>query len=213
MPIMNVYWKFIGANDPYFGVLKHSRFRRKNITPDDRNAFFQIGRQDVEFIASHLSNIDAIESVLDFGCGVGRLSIALAAKFRNIVGVDISPGMLAEAIKNANDFGIANVRFVTDLPNEKFDLVVSYIVFQHIAAHHGIELLRKLLDRVRIGGQVAIQITLYRSSLVKKILIFMHDYDATEVLRIFFDAGFTSLSMVKTDHDGCIGAWIFGRRE
>lgn len=230
-------WKYIGATDPYFGVLTHSRFRRENITPDAREAFFESGRQDVEFIASHLANVDAIKSALDFGCSVGRLSIALAARFCTVVGIDVSASMLTEATRNAKDFDIMNARFTSDFPDEKSDLVVSYIVFQHIAPHQGLGLLRKLLDRAEIGGQAAIQITFYHAVTKKKnwlrlnvkskikavfkklgykrkmeVRILMHDYDATDVLRIFFDVGFRSLSLIKTDHGGCIGAWIFGRR-
>ena len=44
-----------------------------------------------------------------------------------------------------------------------------------------------------------------------KPLIFMFTYDATKTLETFFDAGFSSVSVVKTNHGGWIGAWIFGR--
>ncbi len=232
-------WKIIGANDPYFGVLTCERFLRNNMAENDRQAFFETGRSDVDFIAHHLSGVERIESVLDFGCGVGRLSIALAEKFRNVVGVDISPAMLDEARKNATQFGATNTSFLSEFPGHEFDLAVSYIVFQHIQPHQGMHLLKTLLERVKIGGQVAIQITFFRSGKKKrrwfhfgfkrtikstlemvglrklaglKHAIRMHDYNASEVLELLFATGFTTISLVKTDHGGYAGAWIFGQR-
>ena len=37
------------------------------------------------------------QSALDFGCGVGRLSHALADLFLNVTGIDVSPTMVAKA--------------------------------------------------------------------------------------------------------------------
>ena len=50
----------------------------------------------------------ADKSVLDVGCGSGRYVIALAkAGAKRVVGLDISPGMLAIASRNAKSAGVA----------------------------------------------------------------------------------------------------------
>ncbi|MBV9014863.1 MAG: methyltransferase domain-containing protein, partial [Alphaproteobacteria bacterium] len=36
-------------------------------------------------------------TALDIGCGIGRLEVALASRLRAITGVDVSPGMIAQA--------------------------------------------------------------------------------------------------------------------
>lgn len=52
-------------------------------------------------------------SLLDWGCGIGRVAAALAPRAGDILGVDLSAGMIAEARRRCA--GLANVRFrVTD---------------------------------------------------------------------------------------------------
>lgn len=50
--------------------------------------------------------------LLDLGCGPGTLTIALAGRVREAVGVDPEPDMLAEATQQASLAGIRNIRWV-----------------------------------------------------------------------------------------------------
>ena len=76
--------------------------------------------------------------VLDAGCGVGRWSRLLASRGADVVGVDISPTMIAEATRRAAAAGhAARCRFrVEDLATlalgERFDVVLGVTVLQHI---------------------------------------------------------------------------------
>jgi 2-polyprenyl-3-methyl-5-hydroxy-6-metoxy-1,4-benzoquinol methylase len=76
--------------------------------------------------------------VLDVGCGVGRWSRLLAARGARVVGIDLSPTMIAQASHRAAAEGIADrCRFVvSDLARldlgERFDLVLGVTVLQHI---------------------------------------------------------------------------------
>jgi len=76
--------------------------------------------------------------ILDVGCGVGRWSRLLAARGARVMGVDLSPTMIAQARQRAAAEGIADrCRFqVQDLSNldvgERFDLVLGVTVLQHI---------------------------------------------------------------------------------
>jgi magnesium-protoporphyrin O-methyltransferase len=76
--------------------------------------------------------------VLDVGCGVGRWSRLLAARGACVVGVDLSPTMIAQARERAAAEGVAGrCRFaVADLAcldlGERFDLVLGVTVLQHI---------------------------------------------------------------------------------
>ena len=76
------------------------------------------------------------KAALDFGCGVGRLTIPFAAYFDRLVGVDISPTMLEKLGANCKAAGVENVTpCLTSDPWEDegpFDLINSYLVFQHL---------------------------------------------------------------------------------
>ncbi len=74
---------------------------------------------------------------LDFGCGVGRLTQALAAHFERVCGVDISPAMIQHARTYQGPEGRSEflVNEATDLrrfPDGRFDFVYSSITLQHM---------------------------------------------------------------------------------
>ncbi len=67
----------------------------------DVTQFMATGDAEIETVLQHLASIglqpDPGGAVLDFGCGVGRLTQALARRFRSCVGVDISQEMITQA--------------------------------------------------------------------------------------------------------------------
>src|SRR5262245_25539665 len=50
--------------------------------------------------------------LIDVGCGPGVLTLTLAHRFEEAIGVDPDAGMLAEAERRAADAGIGNARWV-----------------------------------------------------------------------------------------------------
>lgn len=83
-------------------------------------------------------NVAAGTRVLDVGCGVGRWSRLLAARGAEVLGVDLSSTMIAQARQRAAAEGVADrcrfeVRDVSHLNvDERFDLVLGVTVLQHI---------------------------------------------------------------------------------
>lgn len=163
-------WINYGKNDPYFAVLTDEKFKKKNLSGENLDDFFQSGEQHVEAVLEFLKSSFAVEPakirrVLDFGCGTGRLVIPFAKRFEQVVGVDISQGMLDEARKNLNVRGITNVELLQtfDFPGlqfkECFDFVHTYIVLQHIPLKTGYQIIDKLLSIVCEGGHGMLHIT------------------------------------------------------
>jgi len=161
-------WERWGAEDPYFGVLTNPMFRRTALTPETREEFFRSGQNHVsQMLETCRLRIDpafAPHRVLDFGCGVGRLLIGFAKAAQQVVGVDVSVSMLAEAQRNCAARGASNVVL---LPSDdtlsaiegSFDLVHSCIVLQHIEIERGRLLFKLLVERVQPGGIGALHVT------------------------------------------------------
>src|SRR4051794_20216366 len=106
-------WEKFGKDDPYFGVLAHERFTAGQIGAN-LSEFFNTGRsavsQIVERYEAHFGPLPK-DRALDHGCGVGRLTLPLAERFEEVIGLDVSPSMIAEATSNAAQAGAANARF------------------------------------------------------------------------------------------------------
>lgn len=106
--------------------------------------------------------------VLELGCGTGLILKELHPVARNAVGIDISPGMLAQA--QARGLNVV-VGSATDLPfqDESFDMVCSFKVLAHIEE---IERAMSEVGRVlRPGGVAALEFYNTRSlrTLIKHI--------------------------------------------
>lgn len=93
------------------------------------------------------------KQVMDYGCGDGFQSIALAkAGSSKVFGLDINPARLEHARRMAE--GIWNVSFGTRIERDDFDVVISQNAFEHFPdpANN----LREMVAAVRPGGRVLI---------------------------------------------------------
>jgi ubiquinone/menaquinone biosynthesis C-methylase UbiE len=169
-------WEKWGRVDPYYGVLTDERFRSGNLTPEARVEFFESGRSHITAVMDSCRNYFgdsfAPRRVLDFGCGTGRLLIPLAEIAEQAVGIDVAESMLREAKKNCVEFGVDNVRLLTSVHDlaaggEKFDLIHSFIVFQHIPVARGRRIFGELLDLLTDGGVGAIHFTYAKAAYAK----------------------------------------------
>ena len=129
----------------------------------DAGSFWRSGEE--ELLALILSDVDLgrTAEALEIGCGIGRLVRPLAERVANVIGVDISPRMIAEARRACE--GMRNVRLETadgtlsGVPDQSRDFVFSYIVFQHIPERAAIETYVREASRVlRPGGVFHFQV-------------------------------------------------------
>lgn len=85
----------LAAREPYFAVLTDPRFLRANLTPEHEREFFASGDAIVSWmlavIDAGLSPQFAPMSVLEYGCGPGRLALPLARRPSSVTAVDRSP--------------------------------------------------------------------------------------------------------------------------
>jgi ubiquinone/menaquinone biosynthesis C-methylase UbiE len=164
----DLQWEQWGELEPYYGVLTDSRFRRHRLDHGAKQAFFDSGQAHVEHVMKRCSALMGTHfrpsRVLDFGCGVGRLVVPFAAVADNVVGVDVSASMIAEARRNCIERGLVNVSFAEsdDLLMQvdgHYDLVHSSIVLQHVPQDRGRVLFRSLVRKVAAGGFGVLHVT------------------------------------------------------
>ncbi|MEM6743896.1 MAG: methyltransferase domain-containing protein [Pseudomonadota bacterium] len=97
--------------------------------------------------------------VLDLGCGPGASSFALAAKGAEVVGLDVSPDLIARAQARRAEAGDAPVRFVLgDAALERFEAPFDLLFSRFGAMFFAdpVPAWRNLRDAVRPGGRLAV---------------------------------------------------------
>jgi SAM-dependent methyltransferase len=128
--------------------------------------FLATGRADC---AKFIDRLDKIRPgvprtrALDFGCGVGRITRALADHFDEVVGVDAAASMIDEARALHPD--CRNCQFVRNehpdlrvFPSASFSVAYSRIVLQHIRPSVAARYIRELVRVVAPGGVLMFQL-------------------------------------------------------
>ena len=164
------YWAQVGQEAPHWSVLTNDRFRPERIA-ETRDAFYATGAEDLDLVrrslARHGIAPKSLPRCLEFGCGVGRATLALAGMFRSVVGCDISQPHLDLAQREAEQRGITNIAWHAStaqgpMPGGQWDVWYSRLVLQHnpppIIAH----LLRLAFAGLRPGGLAIFQVPAYR---------------------------------------------------
>ena len=150
------HWNSLANEDPLRAILTRSESRKD--VPWDAARFFESGVVEIDAVLRRVEEIRPLLNkgrALDFGCGVGRLTQALAAHFDHVCGVDISPAMIARA-RDFNrhdercDYIVNESADLSRFPDGCFDFIYSSITLQHMpvrfAKRYTLEFLR-VLDR------------------------------------------------------------------
>ena len=170
MPSLKKYnreWNELAALDALWAILsnpqyKHGRWNLKE--------FFATGETDIAQLmqtAETLAHPQQRENALDFGCGVGRLTRAMARHFSVCHGVDISERMIAKAVELNRDE--PRCRFLLNVSDRlpmfadnQFDLVYAYLVLQHLSSRALIvAYIAEFVRVLRPGGLLAFQLPSY----------------------------------------------------
>jgi 2-polyprenyl-3-methyl-5-hydroxy-6-metoxy-1,4-benzoquinol methylase len=157
------HWDKFARTDPYWAVLTAADKRGNQWKVDE---FFRTGVESVDAeikgVVMHYPGL-RFGSALDFGCGVGRLSQALARHFSRVVGVDISEEMLRLArVHNQHGTKVEYVLNTRDdlsqLASEQFDFVYSIITLQHMEPVYAKRYIAEFVRVARPGGAILFQV-------------------------------------------------------
>lgn len=81
-------------------------------------------------------DLDGRGRLLDVGCGPGTITLLLAHRFKEVVGLDPDPGMLEEAARQAAALGVDNVTWVASRAEEIPGGVGTFDVITFAASFH-----------------------------------------------------------------------------
>ena len=157
-------WEGLAQADPFWAICSDPERRQGRWNRDE---FFATGRSEIERVLDCVNSlglaIDRSAPVLDFGCGVGRLTKAMAAYFPECQGVDISPTMVRMAEEFNQDMPQCNF-----LVNERRDLrcfeanyfgfAYSSIVLQHMPPRDSRRYLQEMVRVTKPGGVLVFQV-------------------------------------------------------
>jgi ubiquinone/menaquinone biosynthesis C-methylase UbiE len=119
-------------------ALHHARFWIATENYETEEVFAQSGQDTAQALLKAVRGLYRPSwKVLDIGCGIGRVLKPLAKHFHALVGIDVSPTMIAQSkawlseISNIATFETSGMG-LQEFEDESFNLVYSYVAFQHM---------------------------------------------------------------------------------
>ena len=169
---VSTQWHHLGETEPHWSVITNDSYFQENFHMN-REAFYASGESELKMFDATLARAgvsrDSLARCVELGCGVGRVTGALAARFAEVLAVDISAAHLRVAEDHLRDAGIANVEFlpldsIDDVARlGRFDALYSRIVLQHNPPPVMLRLLADLLAQLQPGGVAFFQVPTYKA--------------------------------------------------
>lgn len=157
-------WDAWGRTDPLFAILTNDAQRRWGGW--DLAEFFATGEKQIEAHISFVRNLPGAPvggRILDFGCGIGRLTQAFCHYFDECDGVDIAQSMIEQA-RQHNRHGARcryHVNVAQDLrlfPDATFDFVYTSAVLQHMIPRYAKGYIREFFRVLKPGGMTCFEL-------------------------------------------------------
>ena len=104
------------------------------------------------------------ETIVEIGCGIGRMTCAFTREFGSVIACDLDPGFLERCHETVARFGrpgrLTTLRVIDgrtlDLPPNSVDVAFSYITFQHCDVDDALELTSEAVRVTRPGGRIVL---------------------------------------------------------
>ena len=102
------------------------------------------------------------DRVLDMGCAWGTMSLAVAGRVREVVGIDFSESAIKESNERLQDSGLGNVTFQSGdarssgLAAGSFDVVIAADLFEHLYPEDSTATAEEAFRVLRPGGRFVV---------------------------------------------------------
>ena len=162
-------WQHLGGEKAHFSVLTDDSFLPQNLHTSI-DAFWASGESETAQAIVALSQFGAApleqKVCVEYGCGVGRVTVNLAKSFEFVHAYDISRNHLDYARARARELGAGNIAFHECAHDfrvalEPCDFFYSIIVLQHNPPPVILELIRIALGALKPGGIAIFQVPTY----------------------------------------------------
>ena len=156
-PNSRAYWDEAARTDTYWHIATSS--------DGDAELFYAVGAAETDALLALCGIVpDEGKSVLEIGCGAGRMTRRLAELFGQVIALDVSEEMIKrarEALADRHNIGFVrgNGIDLSGVADQSVDLVFSYITLQHVPTVEGqLSYVRETARVLRPGGQAALQV-------------------------------------------------------
>jgi len=166
------YWDHYAATDPLWAVLAFPDKRGGRWTLQE---FMKSGEREIALLFHRCAELQLTipgGPALDFGCGVGRLTQALARRLEPVTGADISPVMIDLARRlnqypNRAHYVCTADTGLDTLPARSFGCIYSNIVLQHVVPEISVRYLHEFFRLLGPDGLLVFQLPSHRDSPVE----------------------------------------------
>lgn len=159
-------WEDWGRIDPFWAILTEADTRHGRW---DVDRFFATGVEQVATMLAHTQDYGRPArrgTALDFGCGLGRLTRALAPLFERTYGLDVASTMIERAQRLDMRFGRSGAVFalhdredLSRFASGSVDFLSCLLVLQHLPSRDAIEgYLREFVRVLSPGGVAVVQL-------------------------------------------------------
>jgi SAM-dependent methyltransferase len=155
-------WEEMAAIDPLWAILSapEKRFGKWQL-----EEFFRTGEEEISLLMEKAENLGLPQTrrrAIDFGCGVGRLTRALHARFSECHGVDISNSMLEIARQLNPGCHFWQGSSLEFFPAGYADFIYSSLVLQHQPDQSSVaRIIRDMIRALAPGGLLVFQMPLH----------------------------------------------------
>ena len=157
--------RMLAMSHHYFFDADRSDFQKRRDIDDLEASFDEVTRSRIAIYERVLKPyLNAVASVLDYGCGPGFMAKAVSSAVGTVTGVDISSGAIACArILNSGpniDYHVLDSKVIDKLGPDQFEAIYSYAVVQHVSE----EILKLILSNCSVllkpGGTLLLHVQL-----------------------------------------------------
>ena len=160
----------VGPNARKVGIVSEDaerRWKRQHFEGAELQRFLASGRAQAARMEQRIESETGAtlkgRRVLDFGCGTGRMALAIAEGAERVYGLDVMQGALDKAKETGKEANVTNVEWLDasklhDLAGA-YDGVICYQVFNHIPSRQGERVFSSILSGLRDGGVGAVHFT------------------------------------------------------